>query len=185
MPCETQQAPDLRSNALPAPNGTKIDLDSSAVQAANATATTKAVDWLRKLLASERSSLKVASAPTHEPLGGRQVKTAIRKHFKDFAAIVGLAVIALGVAGYVLAHQRLRFPIIQSSPYKLKAEFSTAQAVTPGQGQTVRVSGVRIGDVSGVDALRGPRDRDDGRRPASTRTSSTPTRPRCCARRPG
>jgi len=83
------------------------------------------------------------------------VKTAIRKHFKDFAAIVGLAVIALGVAGYVLAHQRLRFPIIQSSPYKLKAEFSTAQAVTPGQGQTVRVSGVRIGDVSGVTLSEG------------------------------
>ena len=83
------------------------------------------------------------------------MKTAIRKHFKDFAAIVGLAVIALGVAGYVLAHQRLRFPIIQSSPYKLKAEFSTAQAVTPGQGQTVRVSGVRIGDVSGVTLSEG------------------------------
>ena len=83
------------------------------------------------------------------------MKTAIRKHFKDFAAIIGLAVISLAVAGYVLAHQRLRFPIIQSSPYKLKAEFSTAQAVTPGQGQTVRVSGVRIGDVSGVSLSEG------------------------------
>jgi phospholipid/cholesterol/gamma-HCH transport system substrate-binding protein len=83
------------------------------------------------------------------------VKTAIRKHFKDFAAIIGLAVISLAVAGYVLAHQRLRFPIIQSAPYKLKAEFSTAQAVTPGQGQTVRVSGVRIGDVSGVSLSEG------------------------------
>jgi phospholipid/cholesterol/gamma-HCH transport system substrate-binding protein len=83
------------------------------------------------------------------------VKTAIRKHIKDFAAIIGLAVISLAVAGYVLAHQRLRFPIIQSAPYKLKAEFSTAQAVTPGQGQTVRVSGVRIGDVSGVSLSEG------------------------------
>jgi phospholipid/cholesterol/gamma-HCH transport system substrate-binding protein len=83
------------------------------------------------------------------------VTTAIRKHIKDFAAIVGLAVIALGVAGYVLAHQRMRFPIIQQAPYKLKAEFSTAQAVTPGQGQTVRVSGVRIGDISKVDLSEG------------------------------
>jgi phospholipid/cholesterol/gamma-HCH transport system substrate-binding protein len=83
------------------------------------------------------------------------VRHAISKHFKDFAAIVGLAVLAMGVAGYVLAHQRLRFPIIQKSPYKLKAEFSTAQAVTPGQGQTVRVSGVRIGDVSKVDLSEG------------------------------
>jgi len=83
------------------------------------------------------------------------VKNAIRKHMRDFAAIIGLAVIALGVAGYVLAHQRLRFPIIQKAPYKLKAEFSTAQAVTPGQGQTVRVSGVRVGDISKVDLSEG------------------------------
>jgi phospholipid/cholesterol/gamma-HCH transport system substrate-binding protein len=83
------------------------------------------------------------------------MKTAIRKHLRDFVAIIGLAVIALGVAGYVLAHQRMRFPIIQQSPFKLKAEFSTAQAVTPGQGQTVRVSGVRIGDISKVDLAEG------------------------------
>ena len=83
------------------------------------------------------------------------MRTAIGKHIKDFAAIVGLAVVALAVAGYVLAHQRMRFPLIQKAPYELKAEFSTAQAVTPGQGQTVRVSGVRIGDVSKVDLSEG------------------------------
>src|SRR5882724_11752412 len=83
------------------------------------------------------------------------MRTAIRKHMKDFAALIGLAIVALAVAGYTLAHQRLRFPIIQSAPYKLKAEFSTAQAVTPGQGQTVRVSGVRIGDISKVDLSEG------------------------------
>jgi phospholipid/cholesterol/gamma-HCH transport system substrate-binding protein len=83
------------------------------------------------------------------------VRTAIGKHLKDFAAIIALAVIALAVAGYVLHQQRLRFPIIEKAPYKLKAEFSTAQAVTPGQGQTVRVSGVRIGDISKVDLSEG------------------------------
>jgi len=83
------------------------------------------------------------------------MRHAISKHVRDFAAIIGLAVISLGVAGYVLAHQRLRFPIIQASPFKLKAEFSTAQAVTPGQGQTVRVSGVRIGDITHVDLKDG------------------------------
>src|SRR3954447_16494108 len=83
------------------------------------------------------------------------MRSAISKHLTDFAAIIGLAVVALAVAGYTLSHQRLRFPIIQSSPYKLKAEFSTAQAVTPGQGQTVRVSGVRIGDITKVDLSEG------------------------------
>jgi phospholipid/cholesterol/gamma-HCH transport system substrate-binding protein len=74
--------------------------------------------------------------------------TAIRKHLSDFAAIIGLSVIALAVAVYVLHNERLRFPIIQKAPFHLKAEFTTAQAVTPGQGQTIRVSGVRIGDIA-------------------------------------
>jgi ABC-type transport system involved in resistance to organic solvents, periplasmic component len=74
--------------------------------------------------------------------------TAIRKHLTDFAAIIALMVIGIGASGYILHNQRLRFPIVEQEPFHLKAEFSTAQAVTPGQGQTVRVSGVRIGDIA-------------------------------------
>src|SRR5512135_3106852 len=37
----------------------------------------------------------------------------------------------------------------------MNAEFSTAQAVTPGQGQTVRVSGVQIGDIGSVSLKNG------------------------------
>jgi phospholipid/cholesterol/gamma-HCH transport system substrate-binding protein len=77
------------------------------------------------------------------------VRRAIVKHARPFAAILGLALIAAVVAGYILGHQRLRFPW-EGRPFQLKAELSTAQAVTPGQGQTVRVSGVRVGDISGV-----------------------------------
>jgi phospholipid/cholesterol/gamma-HCH transport system substrate-binding protein len=76
--------------------------------------------------------------------------TAIRKHVRDFVAIIVLVVAAGAVAVYVLHHERLRFPLIESSPFHLNAEFSTAQAVTPGQGQTIRVSGVRIGDIAGT-----------------------------------
>ncbi len=83
------------------------------------------------------------------------MKRAIRKYFKDFVAVLGLMVIAAGVGGYILSKQRLRFPIVESSPYVLNAEFSTAQAVTPGQGQTVRVSGVRIGDIAKVELRDG------------------------------
>jgi phospholipid/cholesterol/gamma-HCH transport system substrate-binding protein len=78
------------------------------------------------------------------------VKTAIRKHLGDFLAICGLFVLALGVTGYILSHERFRFPLIQSAPFPVKAEFATAQAVTPGQGQTVRMAGVRVGDIGGV-----------------------------------
>jgi phospholipid/cholesterol/gamma-HCH transport system substrate-binding protein len=79
---------------------------------------------------------------------------AIRKHLRDVAAIVALGAIAAAVGGYVLAHQRLRFPW-EPAPFHLKAEFATAQAVTPGQGQTVRVSGVRVGDIAKVDLKNG------------------------------
>jgi phospholipid/cholesterol/gamma-HCH transport system substrate-binding protein len=77
------------------------------------------------------------------------VRRLVRKHLRDVVALVALAAVAAGVGGYILSHQRLRFPW-EGAPFKLRAEFSTAQAVTPGQGQTVRVSGVRIGDISGV-----------------------------------
>jgi phospholipid/cholesterol/gamma-HCH transport system substrate-binding protein len=82
------------------------------------------------------------------------VTRAAREHWKDFAAILALAAIAAGVGGYVLAHQRLRFPW-EGAPFRIKAEFATAQAVTPGQGQTVRVSGVRVGDITKVDLRDG------------------------------
>lgn len=78
------------------------------------------------------------------------MRTAIRKHLGDFIALSLLFAVALAAAGYMLAHQRLRFPLIQSTPMTLKADFPDAQAVIPGQGQTVRVAGVKIGDIGGV-----------------------------------
>jgi phospholipid/cholesterol/gamma-HCH transport system substrate-binding protein len=77
------------------------------------------------------------------------VRRAIAKHARHVGAVVSLALIAAVVAGYILSHQRLRFPW-EGRPFELQAAFSTAQAVTPGQGQTVRVSGVRVGDISSV-----------------------------------
>ena len=93
------------------------------------------------------------------------MRHAIRKHLGDFVAILVLFVIALGVGRYILANQRLRFPFIEDKPFTLKAEFSDAQAVTPGQGQTVRVAGVRVGDITKVELEDGQRDRDDRARP--------------------
>ena len=74
---------------------------------------------------------------------------AIRANAKSFAAIIGLIVVAAVVSLFILGQQRMRFPW-EPKPYVLSAEFSTAQAVVAGQGQTVRVSGVRIGDVGNV-----------------------------------
>jgi phospholipid/cholesterol/gamma-HCH transport system substrate-binding protein len=115
------------------------------------------------------------------------MKTAIRKHLRDFIAIIALAVLALGVGGYILTNQRMRFPW-EPETFKLKAEFSTAQAVTPGQGQTVRVSGVRVGDIGGVELKDGRaivtmelRSSRAGRSPSAARCP-TSTRTRCSPR---
>ncbi len=82
------------------------------------------------------------------------MKRSIREGSRPFTAILVLSIIAALVGGYILNQQRFRFPW-EAKPFVLKAEFSTAQAVTPGQGQTVRVSGVRIGDISEVQLKEG------------------------------
>ncbi|MGP0036015.1 MAG: MlaD family protein [Solirubrobacteraceae bacterium] len=83
------------------------------------------------------------------------MKRAIREHWKDFGAIVGLLVVTVVVAGYILNNERFSFPFISPSPYVINADFQTAQAVTPGQGQSVRVSGVQIGLIGNVTVKNG------------------------------
>jgi phospholipid/cholesterol/gamma-HCH transport system substrate-binding protein len=78
---------------------------------------------------------------------------AIRKHWKDFAAIVALFVAAALVSAFILGKQRLHLP--WADFYEIKAEMSTAQAVTPGQGQTVDVAGVEVGEISSVELKNG------------------------------
>src|ERR687897_3769745 len=81
--------------------------------------------------------------------------TAIRKHLRDFIAVAALLLVALATTWVILQEQRLRIPILEEKPFELKAEFETAQAVVPGQGQTIRVAGVRIGDVQDVEVENG------------------------------
>jgi phospholipid/cholesterol/gamma-HCH transport system substrate-binding protein len=83
------------------------------------------------------------------------VKRAIKTHATDFVALMVLLILSVVVAGYILNHERLRFPFIQSTPFTLNAEFSTAQAVTPGQGQSIRISGVQIGQIGNVTLKNG------------------------------
>jgi phospholipid/cholesterol/gamma-HCH transport system substrate-binding protein len=85
------------------------------------------------------------------------VRRAIGKHLGDFIAIAVLFLIAIGVSGYIIANQdaRPRIPFIESKAFKLKAEFSDAQAVTPGQGQSVRVAGVQVGKITEVKLVNG------------------------------
>jgi phospholipid/cholesterol/gamma-HCH transport system substrate-binding protein len=87
------------------------------------------------------------------------MRTAIRKHLRDFIAIVVLVLIAGFVGLYVLAHQRTTLPgwipIFGRDVFVLKGEFATAQAITPGQGQTVDIAGVEVGQITKVDLVNG------------------------------
>jgi len=86
------------------------------------------------------------------------VKRVIRKHLRDALAVVGIAILAIGAAAYILSQQRLRFPLIQQKPKEINAELQSSQAVLPGQGQTVRVAGVEIGEIGGVKLKNGVAD---------------------------
>jgi phospholipid/cholesterol/gamma-HCH transport system substrate-binding protein len=78
------------------------------------------------------------------------VKTAIRKHLGDFLAIIALFVLGMAISGYILSQERLRLPFIEKKPFIVRADLPDAQAVIPGQGQTVRVAGVEVGQVGVV-----------------------------------
>jgi phospholipid/cholesterol/gamma-HCH transport system substrate-binding protein len=81
------------------------------------------------------------------------VRRAIREHLRDFVAIGVLLLLALLTTGVILASQTTLLPgwvpLIGDDDFELKAEFSSAQAVTPGQGQTVTIAGINVGQVSG------------------------------------
>jgi phospholipid/cholesterol/gamma-HCH transport system substrate-binding protein len=87
------------------------------------------------------------------------VSVAIRKHWLDFLAIIGLILISGFVAVVILDHQRLKLPawvpVVGKDFFVVKAEMSTAQAVTPGQGQTVNIAGVQVGEISKVELKDG------------------------------
>jgi phospholipid/cholesterol/gamma-HCH transport system substrate-binding protein len=85
--------------------------------------------------------------------------TAIRKHLRDSLAIVFLLVVALVVAVVILSHQRVALPpgvpILGKDYVEVDAELTTAQAVTPGQGQTVNIAGVEVGQIASVELENG------------------------------
>jgi len=86
---------------------------------------------------------------------GRQA----RGHRKDTIAIFVLAfagiVMMLGIFTQQKASLPAWLPVVGEEFEHITAEFSTAQAVTPGQGQAVDIAGIQIGKVTSVDLENG------------------------------
>ena len=82
------------------------------------------------------------------------MRRAVREHLRDFAALLFMLVFAVAIAGVILSQQRLNppswVPVVGEDFYTIEGKFQTAQAVVPGQGQTVNIAGVKVGDVSSV-----------------------------------
>jgi len=86
------------------------------------------------------------------------MKLAIQKHLRDFIALLCMGLVAIGVASYILSQERFHLPSWLpggSEFYKLNVELQTGQAVVPGQGQTINIAGVKVGDVGSVHLKNG------------------------------
>jgi phospholipid/cholesterol/gamma-HCH transport system substrate-binding protein len=82
------------------------------------------------------------------------MRRALRAHLRDVVAVIALLAAALFATTVILINQRTSLPgwvpVIGTDRFELKADFSTAQAVTPGQGQSVDIAGIKVGEVTGV-----------------------------------
>ncbi len=83
------------------------------------------------------------------------MRLAIRKYLAHFVAVLALMGLAAGIAAYILSQQNFRFPVVEEGPFRVNAVLESARAVAPGQGQSVRVAGVKIGDIGDVELKDG------------------------------
>jgi phospholipid/cholesterol/gamma-HCH transport system substrate-binding protein len=74
---------------------------------------------------------------------------------KDTIAIAILTVAAIVMTLWIFTQQKASLPswapLVGEDFVHLTADFSNAQAVTPGQGQAVVISGIQVGKISSVD----------------------------------
>jgi phospholipid/cholesterol/gamma-HCH transport system substrate-binding protein len=79
----------------------------------------------------------------------------LRGRSKDTIAIAVLAAVGIVMMLWIFTQQKASLPswvpFVGEEFAHLTGEFTTAQAVTPGQGQAVDVAGIQIGKVTSVD----------------------------------
>lgn len=82
-----------------------------------------------------------------------------RGHRKDTIAIFVLAIAGIVMTLGIFTQQKASLPgwlpVVGEEFEQITAEFSTAQAVTAGQGQSVNIAGIEIGKVTSVELEEG------------------------------
>jgi phospholipid/cholesterol/gamma-HCH transport system substrate-binding protein len=78
---------------------------------------------------------------------------------KAAISLVLLMLAGLAAGSYIVAHQRINppawVPIVGKPEFILKAQLTSVQGVLPGQGQAVQISGVRVGQIGGIELVDG------------------------------
>ena len=82
-------------------------------------------------------------------MSSTKLKRAIQDHVKDFVAVALMILLAIATLLIILANQKAALPgwipVLGQDFYSINAEFDTAQAITPGQGQAAVISGITVG----------------------------------------
>jgi phospholipid/cholesterol/gamma-HCH transport system substrate-binding protein len=111
--------------------------------------------WQRIKEAAAARKARLAEAEARGP--GRaheRVGRQLRGRVRDAVAAALLIVLGLATTLYILGEQRAALPswvpLFGQEFFEFEAEFRTGQAITPGQGQAVMVSGVEVGKIDSV-----------------------------------
>jgi phospholipid/cholesterol/gamma-HCH transport system substrate-binding protein len=86
----------------------------------------------------------------------------LRRRGRDAIAVITLVVLGIATALVIVSQQKAALPswvpVLGQSFFHIEADFETGQSITPGQGQAVTMSGVRIGKIDSVTADDGHAD---------------------------
>jgi phospholipid/cholesterol/gamma-HCH transport system substrate-binding protein len=87
------------------------------------------------------------------------MRKAVQEHLRDFVSMIVLGVLAILIVAFILSHQRFYLPgwvpLVGTNFFELNGEFETAQSIMPGQGQTVDIAGVPVGEIKSVELHNG------------------------------
>jgi phospholipid/cholesterol/gamma-HCH transport system substrate-binding protein len=77
----------------------------------------------------------------------------LRQHSRALGVLLAFAAVSTVAAGYILLHQRVPNPLQRR--YEIRVALPSANAVAPGFGQPVTVSGVPVGSITDVRLVAG------------------------------
>ena len=84
---------------------------------------------------------------------------AIKTHYRDIIAIAVMVLVATVTLLVILSNQKAALPSwipgLGQEFYSINAEFETAQAITPGQGQATVIAGINVGKVGAAELVDG------------------------------